>query len=662
MSAVPQIDFNSFLTEIRLALGEYLPPEDAALVFNLGLAIDDPAEQAHFFQDVFTDLAATERDDDTKALSMREHYRTRPVGIREFCCSPNFLDKEKEIYPELLRELEIINNGQYTEVVYTGGIGSGKTTGALYTNAYQLYLLSCLRNPHERYGLDPSSEILLIFQSITAALAARVDFARFRNMIELSPYFRDKFPFDRSLKSSLIFPGRVEVRPVSGADTAAIGQNVMGGLIDELNFMAVVEKSLMSIDKGTYDQALAVYNSISRRRKSRFMTQGKLPGILCLVSSKKYPGQFTDQKEEESRKELRETGKTTIYIYDKRVWEIAPADRFSGKWFQLFVGDESRKPRILDDGEIVKSNELPLVMNIPVEYKGEFERDMMNALRDIAGVSTIALFPFFQSREDIAETFDQHDSILSDIETDFVTTQLQVYPKRFFKKDLPRWIHIDLSLRRDATGISCACVPGFATIARGDGPDDYEIMPQVRFDFQLKVTAPRGGEILYHKIRSLLYTLKQQGLNIKWVSLDSYQSVDMQQILRQSGYVTGELSMDKTTLPYEVLKSAIYDGRVNAPAHRICMKELIGLEMDAKMKKVDHTPDGTKDVADSMAGCVYGLTMRRETWNSFDVPLVKMPWSLQGLIEAERSRMRDAGDYSGMVAHGKRYPLEPVDS
>ena len=56
----------------------------------------------------------------------------------------------------------------------------------------------------------------------------------------------------------------------------------MGGLIDELNYMSVVEKSKVAVDKGTYDQAILLYNSIARRRKSRFMENGKLPGILCL--------------------------------------------------------------------------------------------------------------------------------------------------------------------------------------------------------------------------------------------------------------------------------------------------------------------------------------------------------------------------------------------
>src|SRR5690606_38570223 len=131
---------------------------------------------------------------------------------------------------------------------------------------------------------------------------------------------------------------------------------------DELNFMAVVENSKMTKDGSIYDQATQNYNSIARRRESRFMQLGQLPGMLCLVSSRNYPGQFTDKKEQEAKTNPR------IYVYDKRLWEIRP-ERFCGDKFRVFIGDESRKPRILDDMEIVPKSDEHLVMGIPIEYR-----------------------------------------------------------------------------------------------------------------------------------------------------------------------------------------------------------------------------------------------------------------------------------------------------
>jgi len=87
-----------------------------------------------------------------------------------------------------------INNGSYIEAVLTGGIGVAKATLALYSQAYQLYLISCLRAPHTEFDLDPSSEIEIVFQSLNESLAKGIDYERFRGMIESAPYYSDTFP------------------------------------------------------------------------------------------------------------------------------------------------------------------------------------------------------------------------------------------------------------------------------------------------------------------------------------------------------------------------------------------------------------------------------------------------------------------------------------
>ena len=143
------------------------------------------------------------------------------------------------------------------------------------------------------------------------------------------------------------FPRNFVVKPVAGHDTAAIGQNVIGGIIDEVNFMAVVENSKQTKDGSVYDQATQNYNSIARRRESRFMQLGRLPGMLCLVSSRNYPGQFTDKKEEEAKHQPADLRLRQAHLGD------SGRSASAARWFRVFIGDEIRKPRILvaeDDG------------------------------------------------------------------------------------------------------------------------------------------------------------------------------------------------------------------------------------------------------------------------------------------------------------------------
>src|SRR5262249_51837680 len=91
---------------------------------------------------------------------------------------------------------------------------------------------------------------------------------------------------------------------------------------------------------------------------------------------------------------------------------------------------------------------------------------------------------------------------------------------------------------------------------------------------------------------------------------------------------TGLLSLDTDSLAYDVAKQAFYDQRVLAPEHQRAQQEFARLERDPKTRKVDHSPQGSKDCSDAMAGVILGLTMRREIWSRHGIPLNQIPRSL----------------------------------
>lgn len=572
----------------------------------------------------------TEGDGDMESLNSfaipKRDFRVQPVGPLEFLESKRYLALKEELYPEVGKEFAIMNSGDYVEVVLTGAIGTAKTTLALWTTAYQVYLLACLRNPQQTFGIDRSSEILFVFQSLNATLAKQLNYDRFRALIQTSPFFTEWFPYNPKINTECQFPNRIIVRPVSGQESAAIGQNVFGGLMDEVNFMEVTEHSAKSVDGGEYNQAIALYNSLSRRRKSRFQRSGKkLPGVFCLVSSKRYPGQFTDQKTIEAQSDK------TIYIYDKTTWDVLPADRFEGcEWFDVFIGDLSRKPRVLEKGDHMdREKNKHLIVSVPDMYRTEFKSDLLNALRDIAGVSTLAQHPFIMDNDAISEGFGQVKSVLTKDVVDFQEAKVGVMKNNFLHPNEPRFVHIDLSMTGDATGIACGFVDRFVKVKAGD--DTFEVLPNIVFDFMLRVVPPKGGEINYQKIRDMLYLLQDQGLNLKWVSCDSFQSTDMMQLLRRKGLTTGMVSIDKDIEPYSFLKTAFYQRRIDCPAHEFVQKEIASLEIDQKKGKVDHPDDGSKDVADAMAGVIFGLTMRREVWARHRISPYEIPEAVQSV-------------------------------
>ena len=216
----------------------------------------------------------------------------------------------------------------------------------------------------------------------------------------------------------------------------------------------------------------------------------------------------------------------------------------------------------------------------------------------------------------MTDSFGSHPSILSRDSVVWPTEKLHIYPKRFLNPNLIRFVHLDLSKTGDATGVVIGCVKQFDRIDRGDF---VETLPHIHIDCVLRIIPPKGGEILYEHIRRFIYRLRDLGLNVHFVTADSYQSADTIQILSRKGFCTGIRSMDKTPVPYEVLKAALYDGRVDLPKHDQLELELVSLERDEKTGKVDHTPHSTKDLADALAGVVFELSRRWEVWNQHGV-------------------------------------------
>lgn len=570
-------------------------------------------------------------------------YRERPVSVRQFLFSRAYmraLDETGEpvLWPKLVDAIERVCNGSYVESVWTGAIGTGKTTGALYVLAYKLYELLCLVSPHATYALDPSSEIVMIFQSLNKDLAEDVDFTRFKEMLDRAPIFSTiEFKYDRSIKSELRFARHVKVKPVVGLESGVLSQNVIGGLQDEISSMAVIAKSARTKDKEAYDQAVALYNSISRRRSSRFMDQGEVAGMLCLVGSKKYPDDFLHDKLAEARDEPKR-----IHTYDEVLWDVKPW-AYGKKRFRVFLGDLTRKPRILEEGEELPGDEA-LIMRVPIEFRPEFERDMLGALRDVAGHSVLSIHPFILNRDKLAAVFRKVRAVGSRPDVDFQDTKLRVFPGRWFgTEDFPRYAHLDTALSEDSAALAIGHVRGFKRLKRSQAVD--ELLPIVVYDLILEIRPPRAGEIQFEKIRRLLYLLREHGMPIKWVSADSFQSSDLLQILASKGFLVGQESVDKNPGIYEVLKTAIYDERVEAPEHPKALMELTRLERDPKTGKVDHPIHGSKDCADAMATVAFGLSMQSEVWTSFGVDLRHVPETLLEQAEREQKHMMPGRGY-----------------
>lgn len=591
-------------------------------------------------------------DGDLEHVHALTRYRRTVAPLEEFMLSDTYLGMDqKEIYPAVQQCLDALETEQYVEAVLKGSIGIGKTTMANLGILRQLYKISCMRNPQQTFGLQKHSSIVFTIQSVRLSTAKKAVFDELGKFLQSSPYFNEIYPYDKRIASSLYFrEHHVQILPVSSSDTGAISMNVIGGMLDEVNFMERIKnsKNANSTEDGEYDQAKTLYNTLSNRRRSRFMKQGKLPGTLFLVSSSRYPDDFT----EEQAKKSTMCGGTdpSIFVLSQSLWEGRGREKYATEEFRVLIGNERMRPRILAQDEII-DDATDEIMSVPEDLRIEFEKDLGGAIRDFGGRTTLASRPFIHNRESLFECMalaDQYDyqSAIATQEIDLEVSSPSIIMERV-RTDVPsmRVAHVDLATTRDSAGLAVGHIAGTRTIERTQpetGEKIIEVLPVIAYDVILRVLPPREGEIDFAKIRQIIYELRDNyKLPIKVVTTDGFQSTDFRQILSKKGFATEYLSLDRTTQPYRTLRDALYDKRVLLPRHQHLITELTELEyiQHKSKEKVDHKPRGSKDVADAVAGVAAYLLTRRHTWKQ------------QPTFRGER----------GLLLHGHRTGLGSVE-
>jgi len=364
---------------------------------------------------VFQTVSAAVKSGDHSIFLQRRGRRWQPVRIDQFIEDPFFLGMRGQIWPKLFDELVDIFHGPDSEIireiVLGGAIGCGKSLRAQIILAYQLYLLSCYHNPQVEYGLSSGSSIFFVFQSISLALAKKVLFDQFSQLLRRGEYFQKHFPYDKSVTSELRFPNDVTIMPIASNDTSALGLNVFSISLDEVNFQPVIEHSNKARFTGEseYNQAQKLYDTITRRIKSRFNRQGKVPGKVCIMSSAFYPGDFVSRKKAEVDDYKARGIPCPIYFSSFSQWEAKPVGTFSDETFLVEVGDDTRRSRIIT--KLDEAVELDDVVAVPMDFYGDFRADIDAAIRDIAGIPVGGSNFFIKDRESLHEATKTHNQL-----------------------------------------------------------------------------------------------------------------------------------------------------------------------------------------------------------------------------------------------------------
>ncbi|RJR27664.1 hypothetical protein C4561_01805 [candidate division WWE3 bacterium] len=291
-------------------------------------------------------------------------------------------------------------------------------------------------------------------------------------------------------------------------------------------------------------------------------------------------------------------------------------------------------------GRIIRS----FIQDVPVEYLPLAERDPVTFARTLGCDPVEALMPFFTDRDALLRSIDTDknnpfDGISCSFSEEFVC-----------RDEFRRYMHVDLGYKRDRCGLAMCHVPRGVSVSRdvivgSDSFVDRRPLPFVQFDFVGVIQASPNIPIQFDAIIELIHRVAGElGFPLVLVTYDGWQSISSVQRLNREGYLAAVMSVDRTTkyvvldvhepqgfreestngrymMPWEGYRDLILDGRVRIPFYNPCLhnrlnpdvtlyeEESMHLEEDVKKGKVDHPPNGSKDLMDAIVGAALSASI-----------------------------------------------------
>lgn len=571
---------------------------------------------------LYTELLYADYDEipvDIETFLRSNKYLGRGLINEEgvFTVFPYWVDVLKKIFPDPLAP------AAYNTLALSGAIGLGKSFVAVLCGLYELYRMICLKDPYLYYGLQPIDKITFALMNITLDASRGVAWDKLQQLVQSSEWFMHHGTVSKGTNPTWNPPKGIEL--IAGSlSRHIIGRAVFWAFFDEISFQPNQDVGKQK------EKAKALVNTAAARMQSRFMKGEKNPTLLILASSKRTEQSFMETFIDGKKKQ---ESKTTLVI-DEPQW-IIRTDKDSPNKFKVAIGNKFLSSEVVPlqhteaDLKLYRDRGYTL-LDVPMGYYQNFIDDIDIALTDIAGISTSSSNRYISGPRlaAIKDSSKQNAFTRDVIEVgngkedtaqywDFFDIN-RIDPKL---KDKPLYVHLDMSVAGDKTGIAGAFIYGKRPPTEGQ-PASKDLL--YTLGFSVSVKAPKGHQISFEKNRQFIYWLKEQGFKIKGISTDTYQSVDTGQQLGARGFNYSVISVDRVDSdhickPYQYLRSTIYEERISMYDSELLTEELIGLERDNNSGKIDHSPAGinSKDAADAVCGAIWNASQNADQF-AFD--------------------------------------------
>lgn len=393
---------------------------------------------------------------------------------------------------------------------------------------------------------------------------------------------------------------------IAGESTDLVSHNC--AFIDEMNFAKAGIKDINKAKKSVKES----YDAIMARIEGTFRLDGVVWGKLFAVSSKKTDQDFL---EDHIRKQ-KVAGNSQLLVFDAPQWEILPEGTFSRERFWIAVGDKHRRGFVVQDESEEALVELRdqgyQLLEVPLDMKTNFLADFDVALRDLAGISVPGTMSFI--------TQEVLDQCIGTRKNPFFQDILEIGTRDSYSiEDFFHWefltpmilnsewfIHVDLSLNDDKTGIGASCITGRKDVIQDD--EKTVSLPYFSHIFNISIKAPAGDKIPYAKITNFICWLRRKGAHIRKVTRDQYQSEYLAQLLEGQGFDVEKVSLDRSPDGYLTLRSVLMEERVDMLNVELLQSELIALQRNGFSGIPDHPIGGSKDSADGFAGSIWAAS------------------------------------------------------
>ena len=564
-----------------------------------------------------------------------------PPTAQEFLDSPDFLGGRNSIYPGVRKKFIDSNpdilagEKPVYQIINTGALGTGKSYDIILNCCLSVVFMSCFKDPRRLFGLDKDTELVAVLVG-DGAFGTKVSlYEPVRKMLLSMPFIsqRKHILYDATNESVLRLANGITIAPqLAGSSQWKKAIAIFFAGLDESNHQPVIQRSKKSENgEQVYDQARINYDITISRAKSRFTKNSfSFYKVVIAGSAKRKTSMM-----ENLIHDLEKSPTKDYRIYRSRVFDIKPKHLYSSKTFKFCLSSEKHRSHVIADNETITAD-MEIMDDIPIDFLAAATMNPDRFQRDDLGRATDAIDSFIGDNQAIQDAFS--NQIKSIVYRSNITLGIDDHPEYCFsldeealpslefRRNTPHWIHVDLSKSGCNTGISMVYINHVEAVGGA-------LEANFRVPLCASIKPNNNNEIRPDRIRAFIKLLRDTyHYNIAGISYDSFNSTESLQQLSDAGFNVNEISTVKTIKPYQDLKSAFLEKRIQITENAMAENELKKLESEimGEREVVICSKNSSKDIADSLAGCVqfalqsvYFAKLRLDYQRTGRVPRIK---------------------------------------